>query len=194
MQLKYKDKTKFYLVVASCTLIFLLIVSIPLKLAIAKYQQPLPQAILTLGGGREREEFTAKFAQSHSSLPIWVSTGSPADKAWKIFQDAGIVERQIYLDRRATDTVTNFTSLVTDFHHRNFQHIFLITSDFHMPRAKAIAFVVLGSKGIAYTPVSIPSTYQPESKHKIVRDTFRAFMWLLTGRTGSSLNVRYKLN
>lgn len=60
-----------------------------------------------------------------------------------------------------------------------------------MPRAKAIAFVILGSRGIAATPVLIPTTRKSESKLKIVRDTVRAFMWLLTGRTGASrLNSR----
>ena len=164
--------------------------AIALRIELAFQQQPVPQAILTLGGGQEREEFTARFAQSYLSLPIWVSTGVSVATARQIFQDAGIAERQIYLDRRATDTVTNFTSLVTDFHHRNFQHIFLITSDFHMPRAKAIAFIVLGSRGIATTPVSIPTTHQPESQLKILRDTVRAMIWLLTGKTGARFNGR----
>ena len=182
---------RYYWIVITLSLALLLIINIICQSAIARYQQPIPQAILTLGGGIEREDFTAQFAQSHPNLPVWVSTGSPPKVARKLFQDAGIADRQVYLDRRATDTVTNFTTLVADFKKRDFQHIYLITSDFHMPRSKAIAFFVLGSYGIAYTPVAIPSQRSPEPKLKIIRDTARAVVWLITGRTGSSLKFQY---
>ena len=191
MQFKYikdKGKKRIYLVIASLTVILLLIFSIPFKLAIARYQQPLPQAILTLGGGQDREEFTAQFAQSHPHLPIWVSTGIEPGMARKIFQDAGILERQFYLDRRATDTVTNFTTLVADFKKQHIQHIYLITSDFHLPRAKAIAFIVLGSQGITFTPVSLATYRKPEPKIKTIRDVGRSIIWIFTKHTGSSLN------
>ncbi len=170
--------------------LFLLSISslIPLKLAIAHSQTPIPQAILTLGGGADREKFTAQFAQFHPSLTIWISSGSPRLQARQIFQDANISASKVNLDYRATDTVSNFTSLVKDFQRQNYQHIYLITSDFHMPRAKAIAFIVLGSHGIAYTPVAIPTQKESESKLKIVRDSIRAVVWLITGRSGSSLN------
>ena len=159
---------------------------IPIKLAIAHFQAPIPQAILTLGGGTDREKFTAQFARSHP-LTIWISSGSPRLQARQIFQDANI-STPINLDYRATDTVSNFTSLVKDFQGQ-YQHIYLITSDFHMPRAKAIAFIVLGSHGIAYTPVAIPTQKESESKLKVVRDSLRAIIWLITGKSGSSLNT-----
>ncbi|NER26936.1 MAG: YdcF family protein, partial [Symploca sp. SIO1C4] len=56
-------------------MILTLPVIISARLAIAHYQAPHPQAIITLGGGIDREKFTAKFAQTHPSLEIWVSTG-----------------------------------------------------------------------------------------------------------------------
>ena len=188
MQLKYKGKTRFYFFICSLTLVLLLIFSIPLKLAIASYQKPFPQAILTLGGGHQREVFTAEFAQSHPHLPIWVSSGSEEIRAREIFYTAGVDNRSVYLDRRATDTVTNFTTLVADFKKRRFKHIYLITSDFHMPRARAIAFIVLGSQGITFTPVSLATNRKPEPKIKIVRDLGRSIIWIFTKHTGSSLN------
>ena len=173
-------------------MIFLLSISslIPIKLAIAHFQTPIPQAILTLGGGSQREKFTARFAQFHPSLTIWISSGSPPKQVRQIFQDANISTSKVNLDYRATDTVTNFTSLVKDFQ-RQYQHIYLITSDFHMPRAKAIAFIILGSHGITYTPVAIPTKQESESKLKIVRDSLRAVVWLITGRSGASLNIEH---
>lgn len=183
-----KMKQRLFLCLFGMTIFVILSSLIPLRLAIARYQQPIPQAILTLGGGTDREEFTAQLARSHPTLPIWVSTGSPPQMTREIFKQAGILDREFYLDRRATDTVTNFTTLVADFKTRNFQHIYLITSDFHMLRAKAIAFVVLGSQGITITPLSVPSKQSSEPKIKIVRDVARAFLWIFTKRTGSSLN------
>ena len=186
----YRRKSQKIICVFFLGFFLLFIGSIPIKIAIALYVQPTPQAILTLGGGLDREEFTAQFAQSYPSLPIWVSTGSPPDVARKIFQDAGLVHREIYLDRRATDTVTNFTTLVADFKKRNYQHIYVITSDFHLPRSKAIAFVVLGSQGITFTSIGIPSGRSSEPRIKIVRDVGRAFLWTLIKRTGSRFNRR----
>lgn len=171
-----------------CTLILVLLSIIPLRLAIAYYQTPYPQAILTLGGGTDREAFTAQFALDHPSLNIWVSSGSPPERAHAIFREAGIPETRVHLDRRAIDTVTNFTSLVADFKARNIQHLYLITSDYHMPRAKAIATLVLGSQGIAFTPVSVPSDKPEESLLRILRDISRALLWMLTGRTGASFH------
>lgn len=159
---------------------------IPLRIAISRSQVPEPQAILTLGGGHLREVFTAKFALSHPHLPIWISTGSKEMRAREIFREIGVENNQVYIDRRATDTVTNFTTLVNDFKKKNIQHIYLITDDFHLPRANTIAWIVLGSKGIAYTPIAIATERVPESKLKIVRDAMRSFFWILTKHTGST--------
>ncbi|NEQ26943.1 MAG: YdcF family protein, partial [Microcoleus sp. SIO2G3] len=85
---------------------------------------------------------------------------------------------------------TNFTSLVKDFKTQNIQHLYLITSDFHMLRAKAIATLVLGSQGITFTPISIPSNDPQESLVRILRDSGRSVLWIFTGRTGASLSPR----
>lgn len=172
---------------------FLLVVLgiIPIRIAIASYQAPHPQAIVTLGGGTEREEFTAQFAQEHPHLDIWVSSGIPPQEAFAIFQAADIPTNRIHLDYRAVDTVTNFTTLVKDFHKHHIQHIYLITSDFHIPRSKTIATIVLGSQGITFTPISIPSQEPRESIFHIVRDGGRSLLWIVSGRTGASFNPRF---
>lgn len=179
-----------FLGLISCALILLLLSFIPVRLAIAYDQSPHPQAIFTLGGGAEREVFTAQFAKANPSLEIWVSSGILSEEALAIFRAAGISKARVHLDNRAIDTVTNFTTLVAEFKSRNIQHLYLITSDFHMPRAKAIATIVLGSQGIAFTPVSIPSNQPPESKLRILRDSGRALLWIIIGRTGASFNPK----
>lgn len=161
---------------------------IPVRIAIAYTQSPEPQAILTLGSWLDREIFTAEFASKHPNLEIWVSSGTSAEVASPIFRNFGIPANRVHLDYRAVDTVTNFTTLVDDFKSRKIQHIYMITSVYHITRAKAIAILILGSQGIIFTPVSVPSHEPPESWLRIIRDICRSLLWIFTGRTGASLN------
>lgn len=164
-----------------------LIISIPANLAIARIQNPQPQAILILGGSHNRERFTAEFAHLYPKIPIWLSTGADDRISRQIFEAAKIDLNRVYFDRRATDTVTNFTTLVSDFQQQKIKHLYVVTSDYHMSRASAIATIVLGSRGIAFTPISVPEQRASESSLKIIRDTVRAFVWVVTGYTGASL-------
>ncbi len=56
-----------------------------------------------------------------------------------------------------------------------------------MRRARIIGQVVLGSRGIDFTTVSVPSERSPESMNKAIRDGARAVLWVVTGHTGSTL-------
>lgn len=166
---------------------------IPLRLAIAWHQAPAPQAILVLEGSSDRVQFAAQFAKSHPDLLIWVS-GNPNGLFLNktIFRRAGIPEQQVRYDFCATDTVTNFTCNADTFANQNIQHIYLITADFHMLRSLSIAAIVLGSRGIFATPVSVPSQHKlKESPFKIVRDCLRSLVWILTGYTGANLRYRH---
>ncbi|MEB3209763.1 MAG: YdcF family protein [Leptolyngbyaceae bacterium] len=191
MYLRLKNYRKMW-VAFTITILVLLISFIPARLILAQIHSPTPQAIFTLGGGSNREEFTALFAQQHPTLDIWVSSGAPTQEAKAIFQRAAIAESRIHIDRRAIDTVTNFTSLVSDLGDRHIHHVYLITSDFHMRRARAIAFFVFGSRGITTTPVAIPSKHPNETLWHISRDIGRSILWLITGRTGASLHPQLK--
>jgi uncharacterized SAM-binding protein YcdF (DUF218 family) len=169
-----------------------ILLTIPTRLALAYAQFPQPQAILVLGGAHDREAFTARFARVHLDIPIWVSSGIPTHEARVLFKSANISENRLHFDRRATDTVTNFTTLVNDLESAGIHHLYLITSDYHMARARAIATLILGSRGIAFTPVSIPSpNFARESHLRILRDAGRSLLWLTTGRTGADFNTRY---
>ncbi|MEM9213297.1 MAG: YdcF family protein [Cyanobacteria bacterium P01_F01_bin.150] len=179
-------------VVFTITIFLVLLSFIPVRLTLAHLLHPTPDTILTLGGGIVRETFTAQFAQLYPEMNIWVSTGSPNHEAQEIFRAAGIDDHRVYLDRRAIDTVTNFTSLVHEFRARNINHVYMITSDFHMRRSQAIAFFVLGSQGIAFTPVAIPSDQPDESLIRVARDVGRSLLWIATGHTGASLHPQLR--
>ncbi|GCL39837.1 MAG: YdcF family protein [Sphaerospermopsis kisseleviana] len=147
-----------------------------------------PQAVLVLGGSTkrlEREKFTAEFAKKHPNIPIWITGGSPPSYTKEIFVKAGINPKRLYLDYEAVDTVTNFTTLVDDLQARGIKSVYLITSDFHMRRACVIGEIVLGSRGIEFKAVSVPSKTAPEPIEKAIRDGVRAILWLVTGYTGA---------
>ncbi|EKV00174.1 hypothetical protein Lepto7375DRAFT_2273 [Leptolyngbya sp. PCC 7375] len=175
-------------IIALITTSFLIILSIKARLIVSAYQSPDPEAILVLGGGNTRELAAAQLATQNPKLAVWVSSGLDPTQANKIFSAQNVTLTRVNLDYSATDTVTNFTTLVSKLQAHNIRHIYLVTSDFHMPRSKAIAFWVLGSRGIAYTPIIVPSNTPSEPQHKIVRDIARSWLWLVTGRTGSSLD------
>ncbi|WP_242022878.1 YdcF family protein [Pseudanabaena mucicola] len=141
-----------------------------------------PQAILVLGGEPSREKFAAQFALKHPQLPIFVSSGSPEEYAEYVFDQAGVKRDRIHLDYRAVDTVTNFTVMVSELEQRNIKDVYVITSEFHMPRALVIGKIVLGSRGIEMHPVTFPSPIRSaEQPVKAWRDGLRSVFWVVTG-------------
>ncbi len=149
-----------------------------------------PKALLVLGGHEERERFAAELAREYPQLPIWISSGSPQEYAQKIFAKAGISLDRLHFDYRASDTVTNFTTLVDELQAQGIDSVYLITSENHMKRAKIIGEIVFGSRGIDFKPVAVPSKNPPEPWEKCWRDGARAVFWLITGHTGAIL-VQY---
>ncbi|BAU67260.1 hypothetical protein STA3757_46710 [Stanieria sp. NIES-3757] len=146
-----------------------------------------PEALFVLGGHEERERYAAQLAQKYPDIPIWVSSGSPEDYAERIFDRAGISRDRLHLDYRASDTVTNFTTLVDELKAQGIKSVYLITSDNHMLRARIIGEIVFGSRSIMFKPIAVPSESPPEPIEKTLRDGARAILWLTTGHTGSTL-------
>ncbi|MBF2090193.1 MAG: YdcF family protein [Synechococcales cyanobacterium K44_A2020_017] len=146
-----------------------------------------PEAVLVLGGSLDREQFAADFAHTYPDLPIWVSSGSNPEYAQWVFEEANIDLERVHLDYRAVDTVSNFTTLVDDFKSQGIDRIYLITSDYHMRRARIIGEIVLGSRGISFEAIAVPSDQSPESIDKVLRDAARSILWVTTGYSGSSL-------
>lgn len=150
-----------------------------------------PQAVLVLGGSSsklERERLAAKLALQYPDLPIWVSSGSTnKNYVTRVFANAGINPQRLHLDYEAKDTVTNFTTLVDDFQFLGINRVYLVTSDYHMRRARLVGEIVLGSRGIDLQPVVVPTKKASETRSKALRDGVRAVLWVITGRTGATL-------
>jgi len=142
-------------------------------------------AILVLGGAEDREWFAARLAQQMPTARIYVSSGSPEDYARYVFEKSGISLERVHLDYRAADTVTNFTTMVEPLLADGVTDVYLVTSTFHMPRARAIGTIVLGSRGLAIHPEPVPTPHAPEPAGKIARDSLRSLLWLVTGAAPS---------
>ncbi|ERN40415.1 hypothetical protein KR51_00029550 [Rubidibacter lacunae KORDI 51-2] len=173
-----------------------LVLFVALVLAIAGWRcrsvMLVPKAVLVLGGAEERERYAAQLAKQYPELPVWVSSGSPAWYAELIFSNAGVARDRLHLDYRAVDTVTNFTTLVGDLQASGVDSVYLVTSKHHMPRARLVGEIVLGSRGIAVKPIVVPSVNPPaEPPPKTLRDTGRALFWLTTGRTCAAGDVHH---
>lgn len=151
-----------------------------------------PQAILVLGGSEKREMFAAEFAHQHPELHIWVSGGSSKWYAERLFYKAGIAQQRLHLDYQAVDTVTNFTTLADKLKAQGIKSVYLITSDYHMRRARVIGEIVLGSRGIILKPVPVPTGQPAEPIQKAIRDGVRAILWMTTGYTGATLGSSSK--
>jgi len=144
---------------------------------------PPPQMILVLGGDVERERVAGELAR-RDGLPVLVSGGSNPEYAHWLFGRQGLDQARVRLDYRATDTLSNFTSVVDELKRSRVRHVLLVTSSDHMERALLVGRVVAGSRGIGLTPVPVPcgQRCEPEGWRKVWSDGLRAALWVVTGR------------
>ncbi len=142
-----------------------------------------PQRILVLGGDLDRERVGLRLAQQ-LELPLVVSGGSNPEYAQWLLRDAGMDQSRVVLDYRAKDTFTNFTSLVDDLKRDGVRHVYLVTSEDHLPRAMTVGRLVAGSRGIRLTgvPVACQLSCRKETLGKRLGDGIRALTWVITGR------------
>jgi uncharacterized SAM-binding protein YcdF (DUF218 family) len=142
--------------------------------------KPMPQAIFVLGGDRERETFAVELARENTELHLWISSGqSDADRLLSI----PWLQGRVHIDWKALDTVTNFSTMISQFHQVGVSSLYLVTSDYHMRRANAVASIMLGLSGIKYMPIVVPPVQArpPEQLYKVMRDVVRAFIWVISG-------------
>lgn len=145
---------------------------------------PPPQMILVLGGDADREAAAARLARS-DGLPVVVTGGTNPEYAhWLFLQKEGLPSRQVQLDYRARDTVSNFTSLVDDLRKARIRHALLVTSTDHMERALLVGRIVAGSRGIHLTPVPVScgDLCVVEGRRRLWGDGARAALWVISGK------------
>lgn len=144
-------------------------------------QQP-PSSIVVLGGGIRREMLAAHIAQYYSDLPIIISSGSSLPCLYRVFVvEKGVAWRRIKVDFRATDTLTNFTTLAPYLQFYRSCKVLMITSEGNLARASILAWLIWGSRGIAVEPVLVEGSGHNESWLKTLADSMRGLAWVIVG-------------
>jgi uncharacterized SAM-binding protein YcdF (DUF218 family) len=167
---------------------------------VAASRQPV-DAWLVLGGSIKREMYIAEQAaqaadrmggesqppgestigsplqrSAKANIPILISTGSKLPCLWAIFQRAGVNLDRIWVEECANSTFENFVYSVPILVSWNAKHVKLTTSKTHYPRAKWMAQIAFGMRGIWVEFDPAPETGVPgnrEAWHKTGLDLTR---------------------
>tara|TARA_Y100001968_G_C19377023_1_gene728211 strand:- start:495 stop:1064 length:570 start_codon:yes stop_codon:yes gene_type:complete len=170
--------------IASGSLIFYSITIGPVNPYIkAATNKKSPELIVVLGGDIRREKAGIRISKE-IGIPLLISGGSNREYAEWLIQKEGLAAHQVKLDYRAKDTLSNFTSIVDDLSNQEISHILMITSEEHFQRASIIGNIIIGSRGIKLTSLSLDCHVEckKESYQKQLLDSIRALAWISTGK------------
>jgi len=138
-------------------------------------------AILVLGGSIEREIYAAELVKQSPQIPILISKGSIDPCVWLVFRRQAAPMSNVWLEKCADSTFDNFYYSLPTLSSWGVHKVKLITSESHLPRAKWMAQILLGSHGIWVEPdivreVGIPGNH--ESRFKTSIDVTRSLLWV----------------
>ena len=155
-----------------------------------------PSLLLVCGGDRSRELEAVRAAREYAGIrEVVVSSGEASRSELKAAIDPGL---SLVWDRRACDTLSNFTVLASEwqFDRGNVRSVVIATSDYHRRRAAAVGAIVLASARVqVHAALGLPSTTSSaaargESALRTARDVVRAVLWVLTGWDGRGVALR----
>ncbi|MEC4813826.1 MAG: YdcF family protein [Scytonema sp. PMC 1069.18] len=138
-------------------------------------------AFFVLGGSIRREIYVAEIAKQHPRTPILISHGSTDPCIWLIFQQRAAERMQnVWLEKCANSTFGNFYYSIPILRHWGVRKVKLITSPTHLPRAKWMAQILFGARGIWVEPEIVQEQGVPgnrESWLKTGLDVTRSLLW-----------------
>ena len=138
-------------------------------------------AFFVLGGSISREIYVAELAKQYPQIPILISHGSPDACIVQIFRQLAPEQFQnVWLEKCADSTFENFYYGIPILRSWGVHKVKLITSNTHVPRAKWMAQILLGSHGIWVEPEIVPEEGIPgnhESWLKTGLDVTRSLLW-----------------
>jgi uncharacterized SAM-binding protein YcdF (DUF218 family) len=142
--------------------------------------------ILYLGGGDVRIKSVPEAVELYPNATVFISEWEGArNRILNYLQSKNISLKKIVYNCEATDTVTNFTTMLPELIAYGITDVYILTSDWHMERASWIGWIILGTKGIKihYFPTYGDTPPKPESTLRTIRDYFRSIIWWYTGIT-----------
>jgi uncharacterized SAM-binding protein YcdF (DUF218 family) len=105
-------------------------------------------ANFVLGGSIQREIYAADLTRKNPEIPTLISQGSEEPCILLIFEKKGVNFANIWLEKCANSTFENFFYSLPILNKWKVHKVRLITSSSHLPRAKWMAQIILGSHGI----------------------------------------------
>jgi uncharacterized SAM-binding protein YcdF (DUF218 family) len=145
-------------------------------------------AFLVLGGSIRREIYMADLAKQYPQTPILISTGSTDPCILLIFQRVNAPIRQVWLEKCAESTFDNYYYAVPILEQWRSRKVKVVTSGTHLPRAKWLAQILLGSHGIWAEMEIVPETGVPgnqEAWFKTGLDVARSLVWAMVSQVYS---------
>lgn len=142
-------------------------------------QQPV-DTVLVLGGSIRREIYIAEFVAQGSRLPILISQGSQPPCIRILFERVAAPLDTTWLENCADSTFDNYRYSLPILKQWGAQHIQVVTSQTHLPRAQWLAQIILGSHGIWVDMTTVDETGVPanvESPVKTGLDVVRSLGW-----------------
>ena len=143
-------------------------------------------AYLVLGGSITREIYAGKIAQSHSEIPMIISSGSKDPCIFLIFEREKSSQNNVWLEKCADSTFGNFFFSIPILKKWGTKKVKVITSHTHLPRAKLMAEILLYSQGIALDlevvreDKGVPANR--ENTIKTILDVTRSILWAFFGQ------------
>ncbi|NET24596.1 YdcF family protein [Okeania sp. SIO1I7] len=135
---------------------------------------------LVLGGSIKREMYIAQVAKQYPQTPILISAGSKDPCLVGLFQRENAPVENVWLEHCAKSTFGNFYFTLPILKKWGVEHIKLVTSPTHLPRAKWLAQIILGANGIwvetdIVEEIGVPGNR--ESRLKTGLDVIRSLFW-----------------
>lgn len=141
-----------------------------------------PQLLLILGGNPVREIAGVNHFLSHQhffSDDAFILLSSGALSRADLLNQTSVNPSRLQTDTTAVDTLTNFTTFAQRFSIKG--SIAVATSSGHFRRAMKVASIVLGATGINFVGIELPPSDEPEeSQWRVIRDSIRAIIWVVT--------------
>lgn len=175
-QKRWRFLRKFTIGVALLISIWLFFTTIAVFIASSK---PV-DAFFVLGGSIKREMYVAQLAQKYPQVPILISSGSKDPCIWLIFQRQIAPMDNVWLEKCADSTFDNFYYSIPILQRWGVRKVKLITSTTHLPRAKLMAQILLGSHRMWVEPDIIQEKGIPGNREygwKTALDVTRSIFW-----------------
>ncbi|MBD0268024.1 MAG: YdcF family protein [Cyanobacteria bacterium Co-bin8] len=170
----------------------LLAFSLGLMLRLGTLHQAASQpvdAVLVLGGSVQREIQVAQRRRANASgdpvIPILISQGSADPCIRQLFQRQGTSLQDVWLEKCAQSTFDNFRFSLPILQQWGINHVRLVTSQSHLPRAQWLGQIMLGAHGIWVEVDAVAETGRPgnqENRLKTTLDLGRSLIWAVVSQ------------